>query len=217
MVAKWLLSGLRSRVPASELVYHDPGQAPLPEQGDATVGPTPPDNGVAHIKDEVFPIDAEGTGRDWDELDELGLAKQLRRVFGRSLHIRHIDVGSCNACESEVLAISNPYYNCHRLGIFFTASPRHADVLLVTGALTLAMKPVLEETYEAMPRPRIVITAGVCAFDGGLFAKSPQCLGSVDSVIPVDLHIHGCPPTPSALIRGILATVQRRSEASRHA
>ena len=152
---------------------------------------------------------------DWDALQEDGLAARLARAFGRSLYVRHIDVGSCNACESEVLALSNPHYNFHRLGLFFAASPRHADVLLVTGALTPAMKPVLREAYEAMPRPRIVLAAGVCALSGGVFAKSRQFMGPVDSVLPVDVYLPGCPPTPYALIRGLLTAVERRREVSR--
>lgn len=148
--------------------------------------------------------------KDWSLLEEATLARRLRKTFQRSLFVRHIDVGSCNACESEILALSNPYYNFHRLGVFFTASPRHADVLLVTGALTPAMKNVLLETYEAMPRPRIVLAAGVCALHGGVFAKSRQFVGPIESIIPVDVFIPGCPPTPYALLNGILLALQGR-------
>ena len=155
---------------------------------------------------------------DWNELDaEKQAASRLRRIFGKSLHVRHIDVGSCNACESEVLALSNPYYNFHRLGLFFTASPRQADVLLVTGAMTPTMKPILMETYEAMPKPRLVVAAGVCAIHGGVFANSRQFAGPVESVIPVDAFIPGCPPTPYALINGILAAVNGREGVMRDA
>ncbi len=157
--------------------------------------------------------DGHVTGADWDKLDEQGLSERIARYFGRSLHIRHIDVGSCNACESEVLALSNPYYNFHRLGLFFTHSPRHADVLLVTGALTPAMAPVLRETYDAMPRPRLVVAAGVCALHGGVFARSSRFVGPVDSVLPVDAYIPGCPPNPYALLRGLLQAIQTRGEA----
>ena len=149
---------------------------------------------------------------DWADLEVRGMAKQLRRYFGSSLFIRHIDVGSCNACESEVLALTNPYYNMHQLGVFFTPSPRHADVLLVTGALTPAMRPVLLETYQAMPKPRIVIAAGVCPIHGGVFASSSQFVGPVHEVVPVDVYIKGCPPTPLALLRGLLQSVQRGGE-----
>lgn len=138
------------------------------------------------------------------------MAQRLRRIFGHSLNIRHIDVGSCNACESEVLSLSNPYYNFHRLGLFFTASPRHADVLLVTGAMTHAMEDVLLTTYTAMPQPRLVVATGVCAIHGGLFRESPEFAGPVDTTIPVDAYIPGCPPTPYAIINGILQAVDRR-------
>ena len=148
--------------------------------------------------------------RDWETLGDMQVIRKLQKIFGGSLHVRHIDVGSCNACESEVLSLSNPYYNFHRLGIFFTASPRHADVLLVTGALTQSMKPVLLETYEAMPKPRIVIAAGVCAIHGGLFLQSPHFAGSVDQAIPVDVWIPGCPPHPYALINGLIKAMTRR-------
>lgn len=148
---------------------------------------------------------------DWNQLDRETL-RQFRKKFGHSLHIRHIDVGSCNACESEVLALSNPYYNFHRLGLFFASSPRHADVLLVTGALTEAMKDVLLATYEAMPRPRIVIAAGVCPIHGGVFHNSSCFAGPVDTVIPVDAYIPGCPPTPYALIHGLLLAAGREKE-----
>ncbi|WDL98180.1 NADH-quinone oxidoreductase subunit B family protein [Alicyclobacillus sp. ALC3] len=153
---------------------------------------------------------------DWQQLDATTLL-QFQKKFGHSLHIRHIDVGSCNACESEVLALSNPYYNFHRLGLFFASSPRHADVLLVTGALTKAMKDVLMATYEAMPRPRIVIAAGVCPIHGGLFRDSAQFVGPIESVIPVDAYIPGCPPTPYALIHGLLLASGRMEEGAERA
>ncbi len=148
---------------------------------------------------------------DWKQIDEAGLGERLQHVFSRSLNVRHIDVGSCNACESEVLSLSNPYYNFHRLGIFFTSSPRHADVLLVTGALTPLMKPILLETYEAMPRPRLVVAVGVCALHGGVFKKSPQFVGPVQDIIPVDAFIPGCPPTPYGIINGILQAIEKRN------
>lgn len=146
-----------------------------------------------------------------DEADWAQMAKKVQRLFRKSLHLRHLDVGSCNACESEVLSLSNPYYNIHRLGIFFTASPRHADALLVTGALTHAMKPILLETYEAMPKPRLVIATGVCAVHGGLFADSPEFAGPVDQFVPVDAWIAGCPPHPFAIINGLIEAVEGRN------
>ncbi|VBB09755.1 nadh ubiquinone oxidoreductase 20 kd subunit [Lucifera butyrica] len=146
-------------------------------------------------------------------LREKTAVKGLLPLFNRSLHVRHIDTGSCNACESEIAALSNPYYNFHRLGIFFTASPRHADVLLVTGAVTLPMRPVLLEAYEAMPRPRIVIATGVCALSGGLFKNSERFAGPVTDFLPVDVKIPGCPPNPYALLNGLLTAVKQNGRA----
>ncbi len=133
--------------------------------------------------------------------------RDLQNNFRGSLHIRHIDTGSCNACESEILALSNPYYNLHRLGFFFTASPRHADVLLVTGALTEPMRPVLLETYAAMPRPRLVIACGACALDGGLCRSGDRPAAGLSDVLPVNVKIPGCPPNPYSLLQGLLLAV----------
>jgi Ni,Fe-hydrogenase III small subunit len=133
-----------------------------------------------------------------------------RRRLGRSLAIRQVDAGSCNACELEIHALSNPYYDLERFGLRFVASPRHADVLLVTGAVTLNMREALERTHVATPSPKWVVAAGACAIDGGLFAGGYACAGGVESVIPVDLHIPGCPPTPSALLKGLLTLLNGR-------
>lgn len=146
------------------------------------------------------------------DLAEIQNGIEFRRIFKRSLHVRHIDTGSCNACESDILALTNPYYNFHRLGMFFTASPRHADVLLVTGAVTVAMKDILLETYEAMPKPRIVIASGMCAIDGGPFRNSERFAGRVEDFIPVDVKLPGCPPNPFALINGLLTAVGRKEK-----
>ncbi|RIV19201.1 NADH-quinone oxidoreductase subunit NuoB [Alicyclobacillaceae bacterium I2511] len=146
---------------------------------------------------------------DWNQLEQT-TATTLRKVFHRSVYVRHIDVGSCNACESEILSLSNPYYNFHRLGVFFTSSPRHADLLLVSGVVTRPLKEVLLATYEAMPKPRLVVAIGVCALHGGVFHSSPWVVGTVDSVIPVDAWVPGCPPTPFAILQGILSAVQHR-------
>jgi Ni,Fe-hydrogenase III small subunit len=137
------------------------------------------------------------------------LAKKLERLskarLGRSLAIRMVDAGSCNACELEINALNNPVYALDRFGINFVASPRHADVLLVTGPMTKSMREALERTYQAMPAPKWVVTAGVCAQNGGLFAGSYACVdGGVAAVIPVNLHIAGCPPSPDELLRGLL-------------
>lgn len=138
---------------------------------------------------------------------ELGQA--ARRRLGRSLSIREIDAGSCNACELEINALGNSYYDLERFGLRFVASPRHADVLLVTGPVTKNMREALERTYEATPHPKWVVAAGDCAGGCGLFANSYACVGSVSQVIPVDLHIPGCPPNPTALLRGLLSLLDQ--------
>jgi Ni,Fe-hydrogenase III small subunit len=141
------------------------------------------------------------------DLGELGaeFERAARRRLGRSLSIRQVDAGSCNACELEINALANPYYDLERFGLRFVASPRHADVLLVTGPVTLNMKEALERTYAATPAPKWVVAAGGCAIDGGLFASSYACAGGVGAVVPVDIRIPGCPPTPTALLKGLLA------------
>ncbi|HLW91220.1 MAG TPA: NADH-quinone oxidoreductase subunit B family protein [Roseiarcus sp.] len=128
-----------------------------------------------------------------------------RARLGRSLSIREIDAGSCNGCELEIHALGNAFYDLERFGLRFVASPRHADVLLVTGPVTKNMREALQRTYDATPSPKWVVAAGACAFDGGLFAESYACVGGVGAVIPVDLHIPGCPPTPMALLSGLVA------------
>jgi Ni,Fe-hydrogenase III small subunit len=133
------------------------------------------------------------------------VASGFRARLGRSLAIRHVDAGSCNACELELHALSNPYYDLERFGLSFTASPRHADVLLATGPVTANMAEALRRTHAAMPAPKWVIASGACAADGGCFASSPVVLGGVSAVLPVDLHIPGCPPTPTQLLAGLLA------------
>jgi len=132
-----------------------------------------------------------------------------RRLLGRSLAIRQVDAGSCNGCELEIHALGNPYYDLERFGLRFVASPRHADVLLVTGPVTHNMREALERTYAAMPAPKWVVAAGDCAVDGGLFQGSYACVGGVSAVVPVDLHIQGCPPSPRQLLQGLLALLER--------
>jgi Ni,Fe-hydrogenase III small subunit len=129
----------------------------------------------------------------------------VRRRLGRSLAIREVDAGSCNGCELEIHALNNAFYDLERFGIRFVASPRHADVLLVTGPVTHNMRQALERTYAATPAPKWVVAVGDCAFDGGVFAGSYAVAGGVSAVVPVDLHIRGCPPTPMHLLRGLLA------------
>ena len=131
--------------------------------------------------------------------------RAARRRLGRSLTIREVDAGSCNGCELEIHALNNAYYDLERFGIRFVASPRHADVLLVTGPVTRNMREALERTYNATPAPKWVVAVGDCAFDGGCFAGSYAVVGGVSKVVPVDLHIQGCPPNPKEILKGLLA------------
>ncbi len=143
-------------------------------------------------------------------LAELGVKvdQAARRRLGRSLAIREVDAGSCNGCELEIHALNNAYYDLERFGLRFVASPRHADVLLVTGPVTANMREALERTYAATPDPKWVVAVGDCGRDGGVFAGSYACVGGVSAVIPVDVHIPGCPPTPMQLLEGLLALLQ---------
>jgi Ni,Fe-hydrogenase III small subunit len=134
---------------------------------------------------------------------------QARRPFRRSLHVRHVDAGSCNGCESELQALNNPFYNLHRLGIFFTASPRFADLLLVTGPVTNAMLEPLRATYEAMAEPRWVVAVGTCAVSGGIAEGGYAAGHGLDGVIPVDVYLPGCPPNPAAIIEALLMFLDR--------
>ena len=136
------------------------------------------------------------------------LEEAMRRKFGRALVIRHVDAGSCNGCELEIHALNNAFYDLERFGFHIVASPRHADVLLVTGPVTANMKEALERTCSATPDPKWVVAVGDCGRDGGVFAGSYACVGGISAVIPVDLHIPGCPPTPTQLLQGLLALLQ---------
>ena len=131
-----------------------------------------------------------------------------QRRLGRSLAIREVDAGSCNGCELEIHALNNPYYDLERFGLRFVASPRHADLLLVTGPVTHNMAEALRRTYNATPAPKWVVAVGDCAADGGMFAGSYACVGGVGAVVPVDLHIRGCPPRPTDLLKGLLALLE---------
>ncbi|WP_369792814.1 NADH-quinone oxidoreductase subunit B family protein [Thiomonas sp. FB-Cd] len=145
------------------------------------------------------------------EANATALEQELK-AFGRSLHIRHVDAGSCNGCESELQALLNPFYNLHRLGIFFTPSPRFADLLLVTGPVTAAMREPLLRTYDAMPQPRWVMAAGTCATGGGTNGGGYACHQGLDGMLPVDVWLPGCPPNPAALIEALLLLLQRRPQ-----
>jgi Ni,Fe-hydrogenase III small subunit len=137
---------------------------------------------------------------------EVDRAAQAR--LGRSLAIRQVDAGSCNGCELEIHALSNAFYDLERFGLRFVASPRHADVLLVTGPVTKNMRQALERTWNATPDPKWVVAVGDCALDGGMFRGSYACVGGVSEVVPVDLHIKGCPPSPTDLLKGLLALLE---------
>ena len=152
-------------------------------------------------------------------VSEAALAELASRVngaararLGRTLSIREVDAGSCNGCELEIHALGNVLYDLERFGLRFVASPRHADVLLVTGPVTVNMREALERTYRATPDPKWVVAVGDCGRDGGCFAGSAACVGGVSKVVPVDLHIPGCPPTPIALLGGLLALLETVSK-----
>jgi Ni,Fe-hydrogenase III small subunit len=138
----------------------------------------------------------------------VSIERAARRRLGRSLAIRQVDAGSCNGCELEIHALNNAFYDLERFGLRFVASPRHADVLLVTGPVTRNMREALERTFRATPDPKWVVAVGHCAADGGIFANSYGVVGGVGAVVPVDLHIYGCPPNPLKLLQGLLALLE---------
>jgi Ni,Fe-hydrogenase III small subunit len=154
-----------------------------------------------------FPVTETAPEPDDAALAELAASvnRAALRRLGRSLAIREVDAGSCNGCELEIHALNNAIYDLERFGLRFVASPRHADVLMVTGPVTKSMREALQRTWNATPDPKWVVAVGDCAADGGLFAGSYGCVGGVSRVVPVDLHIRGCPPTPTQLLRGLLA------------
>ena len=157
-----------------------------------------------------WPLTVAAPAPSESALAELGarVEQAARRRLGRSLAIRAVDAGSCNGCELEIHALNNAYYDLERFGFHFVASPRHADVLLVTGPVTANMREALERTWRATPDPKWVVAVGDCGRDGGVFAGGYACVGGVAEVIPVDLHIPGCPPSPIQLLEGLLALLQ---------
>jgi len=177
---------------------------------------------------EACPTKALTSSRDWafgvrnrDDLvwnadaSDTHQSPAVPRHFHRSLHVRHVDAGSCNGCESELHALSNPFYNLHRLGIFFTPSPRFADVLLVTGPVTHAMRQPLLAAYEAMPEPRWVMATGTCAVSGGIMSGGNFCGHGLEGILPVDLYLPGCPPNPAAIIKAFLVLLGRKQQSVR--
>jgi Ni,Fe-hydrogenase III small subunit len=159
------------------------------------------------------PVTVESPGAGSEAVRELtkSLDDLSRRVLGRSLAIRQVDAGSCNGCELEIHALNNAIYDLERFGLKFVASPRHADVLLVTGPVTRNMKVALERTWRATPDPKWVVALGDCAATGGLFADSYACVGAVERVVPVDLRIPGCPPRPLEILKGLIALLDAAS------
>src|SRR2546425_12232989 len=155
-----------------------------------------------------------------DEAEIVQLVKEIdaktKKLLGRSLAIREVDAGSCNGCEVEITGLNSPVYDAERLGIRFVASPRHADMLLVTGPVTRNMESPLRKAYQATPEPRLVVAVGACGWRGWIFGCNYSSLGGVDQVIPVDVYIPGCPPPPQALLHGILLAVGRLGEKLRH-
>ena len=158
------------------------------------------------------PLTEPSPGPDEAALQELAASveRAARRRLGRSLSIRAVDAGSCNGCELEIHALGNAFYDLERFGLRFVASPRHADVLMVTGPVTKNMREALQRTYEATPDPKWVVAVGDCAVDGGIFSGSYAVAGGVHDVLPVDLHIRGCPPSPTQLLKGLLTLLEPR-------
>ena len=156
------------------------------------------------------PLTQPAPQADASALAQIGerLLQSSRKRLGRTLAIRHVDAGSCNGCELEIHALNNVVYDLERFGLRFVASPRHADVLLVTGPVTQNMREALERTYAATPDPKWVVAVGDCAGGCGVFAGSSACVGAVSPVVPVDLHVGGCPPSPMTLIKGLLALLE---------
>jgi Ni,Fe-hydrogenase III small subunit/formate hydrogenlyase subunit 6/NADH:ubiquinone oxidoreductase subunit I len=157
----------------------------------------------------VGPDLASGPSAPSIEILGAQIRERTARLFGRSLHIREVDAGSCNGCEIEIVGLNNPIYDAERFGIHFVASPRHADLLLVTGPVTRNMELALRKTYDATPEPRLVVAVGACGCSGGMFGVNYATRGAVDAVVPVDVYIPGCPPNPHALLHGLLLALDR--------
>jgi Ni,Fe-hydrogenase III small subunit len=162
---------------------------------------------------KIFRIGVVTEALDPDDTEIIQVAQQIdqsaQRLLGHALAIREVDAGSCNGCEIEISGLTSPVYDSERFGIHFVASPRHADMLLVTGPVTRNMEIPLRKTYEATPDPKLVVAVGDCARTCGVFKGSYAVAGSVDSVIPVDVFVHGCPPEPADILRGILTAINQ--------
>lgn len=165
---------------------------------------------VRQIARVGIPTEAAPDIGEQNQAEASHIQAELLSILGGALTIREVDAGSCNGCEMEINALGNPYYNIGGLGIKFVASPRHADMLLVTGPVSRNMEMALKRTYEATPEPKLVVAVGDCACNGGIFGESYATCGRVDKVIPVDVTVPGCPPEPVDILRGILQAVRRR-------
>ncbi len=164
---------------------------------------------IKQIARAGIPTEAPPAGSDALHIETQRIQNELLDILGQALTIRQVDAGSCNGCELEIHALGNPYYNIEGLGIRFVASPRHADMLLVTGPVTRNMEMALRRTYDATPEPKLVVAVGDCGRDGGIFGTGYASCGGVANVIPVDLTVPGCPPAPIEILRGILTAVRR--------
>lgn len=163
----------------------------------------------AKKKEELIESFGEAATNESFEKTGNELKQKIGKVLGRSLAVREVDAGSCNGCEIEVTALNNPIYDVERFGIHFVASPRHADVLLVTGPASRNMEAALKRTYEATPDPKVVVAVGACGCSGGIFGDTYATTGGIDKIVPVDVYIPGCPPRPEALLYGLLLAVDR--------
>ena len=162
------------------------------------------ESGLQHKNEDALPVLLE-SGQEV-------LQDVLKEKLGRSLHVRHLDAGSCNACDFEMGAMSNPVYDLHRYGVHFVASPRHADMLMVTGVVTRNLEQALKMSYDALPEPKLVMACGACAAGGETYGDTYAVVGAADKVVPVDLYVPGCPPRPTAMIMGLLAAADMLKE-----
>ena len=242
-MANWVLKGLRTGIKSGgypEMIEDAPGISPGrpagtrldPARADALARRCPtgaivPQEGGIAVKQgscvHCFRCHEGGgegeaaweEGYEWAAHAEAAAAQQkLARIFGRSLHIRFVDAGACGGCVSEARQLNNPYYNMHRLGFFVTPTPRNADVLLVAGPVSDAMRLPLQKVYEAMPTPKRVVAIGACAISGGVFGPSFASLGGAAELIPIDVVVPGCPPPPLAILHGLLVAVERKPPAA---
>jgi Ni,Fe-hydrogenase III small subunit len=202
---------LKSLSAADELVARCPTQAIARENVDIAVDQSRCVHCSRCQRDVDQPVEWQ-PGYEWAaQTGDAAMAlNKLVAIFGRSLHIRFVDAGACGACMSEARQINNPYYNMHRLGFFITPTPRNADILLVAGPVSDAMRLPLRKVYEAMPTPKRVVAIGACAASGGVFGPSFAALGGAAEIIPVDVIVPGCPPPPLAILHGLLVAVERK-------